>query len=221
MDSLVGTVLTVAFVASLTPLGIMAILFVSSGDRRWNGVALTVGWGSALALVTVVAATLLHDVRPRTEPSRPVAYITLVLGCVLVGAAVVLYVRSRRAARSDTPSSKPTMEQKLSGLGPRAAVLAGVSMAPYPPAIAMGSELVQTDTNLWVRLTAAIVFGVVSVWLMLALSIRVALHPDETRARMAPVQRWIAAHGGQLGRTILALLGVYLIWRGIAVLSRT
>ncbi len=223
MSALSLELIVLGLIASATPLGVGAVLVVCSGGRTRNGITLILGWQLVLASMAVVSATVLRSrLRPDNEPSRAVAIIMIGLGIASLVGAFIWRARARQRAGADTASapSGRSWQDRLSGAGPGTAMLAGIALAPYPIAIAAGSEIVQTDANAGARWLALLLFCVVATWSMIAATIALAWWPDTVGRRVDAWLGWIRSHSTALLFWILVVVGVWSLWRGTAVLTR-
>lgn len=219
MTALLTQLVLLGLLASATPLGIGAVLIVSRGGTRpRNGLALALGWATVMATVAIVAATVLHDwVRPAHTPSRTLALVEIGIGVLLVVGGFAWRVRPQRPK----DPTKRTLQDRLGGIGPGAAFVAGLALAPYPIAFAAGSELVQTDASMSARWAALLVFCLLAISSMLAVVAALSRWPDTAQTRIERIQTWFSAHAKAIGFWLLVVIGAYLVWRGAATLART
>jgi hypothetical protein len=103
VDEVIGELLTLAVVAALSPVPIIAVILILLSERaRHNGIAFAIGWvaGIAGAMGILIAIASTQDLATETDPSRTASWIKVSLGAVLLLAAATGW-RSRPAPGSD------------------------------------------------------------------------------------------------------------------------
>lgn len=206
--ALSAPLLTLALVASITPLGVLGVFAVSGNGRRGNGVAFLGGWAAILAVLAVLGATVFHGtVRTDTEPSRWLHVATALLGVALVAAAFVVRARRGRPAPAGAPAKK-TLQERLDGLGGAASFTAGVAMAPFPVGLATGALLMQSEAGIDDRLLALLVVIALCTWPMIAIVVVLFAGSDAVRARFDRWHHWIDEHRGDIAFWGLIVIGL-------------
>ena len=96
MAGLISDLLPRAAVVAVSPLPVLAVVLMLLTDRgRTNSLAYLGGWAGGMAGVAVIAALAgVGDVA--THPSRPVAFVMLVVAVAFIVGAVVEFRRRPR-----------------------------------------------------------------------------------------------------------------------------
>lgn len=193
-----------ALLASITPLGVLGVFAVTGNGRRRNGVWYVGGWMSVLAVLAVLGAFVLHGaVDHETTPSRVLNAGLAILGALMVLGAPVLRRRMRaKAAASEGDGGR------LQRVGPRAAFVAGVAMAPYPVGVAAGAGLMQTDASAAGRLVGLLLFVVLCTWPMIGIVVSLYAGGPSLLARLDRWHAWVEAHRADILAGLLVLLGL-------------
>ena len=201
---------------ALRPLGVTAVLLLLSGTRGTvRSLGFAVGWVLTIAVIGIAVVALFQgaqqDSSQRTV-SHAAVVLELVVGILALAAAAVMLRRSRARL---TERQAPQWLSRLDRVGVVVAFIAGmVAVSHLTVAVASveiyRAQLSEADDALalvWLALvgTSSIVVPVVLV----------SVAPRRYRPHLARLIASINAHADVVAVIIVAVLGVYLVLRGL------
>jgi hypothetical protein len=129
LPEVIGGLFPTAFGVALSPVPIIAIVLMLGSPRASSqGPAFALGWIAALAVASILFATLVGSATPHDGPSRLVAIVESVLGVLFLGLAANQW-RSRPG-----PGQGPTAPAWMASVGslsmPRTAAI-GAALAGF------------------------------------------------------------------------------------------
>jgi Sap, sulfolipid-1-addressing protein len=202
---------------ALRPLGVTAVLLLLAGTRGTiRSLGFAIGWVITIAVIGVAVFVVFQGAQ-RTASQRAVSHaavvIEFVVGVCALIAAVVMLRRSRSRLTERRP---PQWLGRLDKVGVTLAFLAGVVTVSHLT-VAVGSveiyraHLPETDVAL--ALGWLVIVGTSSIVVPVVL---VAVAPERYRPRLAQLTESINAHSHEMAIVIVAVLGAYLMFRGIS-----
>jgi hypothetical protein len=206
---------------ALNPIAIVAgILILRTGNARRNGMAFVVGWILGLVLLVVLPALLVQDLVGvlRDSSYELPAIIWLGLGALLLVAAA--YSLRHRTLPGEQPAP-PRWAGFLDrggvfpplGLG---GFLATVSLRNLALLAAAVSVIGQATLSLpELAVTVAMFVAISSLGILIPLLVRM-FGGEGADARLEQWSAWLTRHMGTMTAVVLALVGIYLLSRGIA-----
>jgi len=236
MGELIVQLIPVALGVVLSPLAIIALVAVLlSHLPRVNGVAYLLGWivglCGLLALFLWIFDAL--DISAVFEPPLWVALLQLLIGLLLVGAAVWVYrrgaARIRRMAAASTPhevaraASLPGWLQGVERFHPGRSFLLGVGLFVINPVDASCALIAALDISLaavtptqatW----AAVGFAVVGI-LPIAIPVTVVIvRGQRAQPMLDRVRTWIAGNTHVLNAGLLLVIGALQLEKAVTAL---
>ncbi len=220
MRTVIGEILPLAVVVTVSPINIVAAILLLFGERPVLHASsylagFMVGVASVLGVLTAVAGAA--DLSTDSQRSRGASGLLLALGILLVVVAVRKF-RTRPAPGETTPL--PSWMDGLAAFGPGRSLVVGLTVgAANPKNIAVG--LASAVTIASAGLAAGQVVGVVAVYTVLA-SLGVAtpvvamvLLGDRADEVLRGWQTWLNRNNAAMMAVLYLVFGVILVGKGI------
>jgi hypothetical protein len=215
---MIGTVLPLALVVGLSPVGILpAVLLLLTPRARVNGPAYLAAWLAGLTALTAVSAWLAHLADPGAPTDEGIGWIQVVTGAIFLVMAAVKWLR--RPAPGQVKAT-PKWMAALDSYSPAQSARLGALLACANPknlamAVAAGAEIAVLSDG-----TAATVWGIVAFVLIGSLGVGapVLLHAvlgDRTAPTLDRSRVWLQRNATVLSAGVLAILGVLLLLGGL------
>ncbi|SNS63272.1 GAP family protein [Rhodococcoides kyotonense] len=202
--TLVGLVVMV-WPWSLVP----AFLLAATERGRLVLAAYIAGYVTALAVVMILAATLLPPGPRAKSTGHAMAWIELVVGILLALFVVVLWIRQRR--------HEPTTPKWLQGLdrvGVVAAFLLGLWVPNYALVTVAVAELTLLELHGPEAVGAAVVWVVVATLGIAAPLVVLARSGAKAEALQRSWREWLVSHSASIIYIVLGVVSVVLIVKG-------
>jgi hypothetical protein len=197
--------LAVAFSSPTSVLAVYVLLGMPAGVRR--AVAFVTGWVLTIVLIGVLVVVFpafdFHS--SRTTPSRTASLVELLVGALMVAAAVLLHGRPASAEPNDPV---PEWLTRLVGRHWAVAVVAGGVMLTYSITIVAVLEILKANVGAVDRAIAVTLFALTSIVTITAPILYTVLAPDRATADLARSRRWLIAHSHAIGVVLLTAIGV-------------
>ena len=185
-------------------------------------------WSVGLGIGVVTVASDAEVFGGHSSSSRPI--FDLVIGCLLLvgaflkGTGRVDRFKARRAAAkaaSDPgqPSKPPLAERLLSGRVSLAFFAGVVLNFPSMRYIAAMKEIVVAEVSKHEQVLAILLFNVLMLSPAIVPLALLSFRPEETRSAIARLDAWMHTNARVLITGVLAVLGIYLVIRGVAALA--
>ncbi|HEY2767023.1 MAG TPA: GAP family protein [Solirubrobacteraceae bacterium] len=213
-------------------LGVVLLTLASERPKRMLGayVAGAFTWSVGLGIGIVTVASDAEAFGGKSSPSRPVfdlvVGVALLLGAFWYGSGRAAARKARRAAvkaavggASTDEEKTPLAERLLSG-PVWLAFLAGVVLNfPSVRYIDAMKEIVVADVPKHEQVLAILLFNVLMLSPAIVPLVALVLHPEGTKAAITRIDAWLRAHSHLLLTVVFAVLGVYLIAKGVIALE--
>ena len=223
MGQVIGQVLPFAVGVAISPLPIIAVvLMLLSPHARAASAGFLVGWLAGIVAVTTLFVFLAGVITPSEDgPSTTVSWVKLVLGVVLVLAAVKQWrARPRPGDEPALPGWMSAIDQlspvKATGL---AAVLAGVNPKNLAMCLAAGSTIGGADLSTGEAVVAVAVFTVLAASTVAVPVIAYAVAADRMRGPLDSLRAWLLRENSVVMGVLLLVIGVVLLGNGISGVS--
>jgi hypothetical protein len=236
MGPLIVQLVPVALGVVLSPLAIMALVAILlSRLARVNGIAYLIGW--AIGICGLLALFLwlftLLEVQARHEPPLWVALLRLVIGLLLVGAAVWVYRRGadriRRMAAASSPkevaraATLPGWLQSVSTFRPGRSLLLGVGLFVVNPvdascAIIAALDIALAPISTGASIGVAIVFAVVGILPIAIPVLWVVFAGAKAQPGLDRIRTWIAGNTHVMNAGLLLVIGALQLEKAITAL---
>jgi hypothetical protein len=205
--------LAVALSSPTSVVSVLVLLGMPSGLRR--AYAFVVGWLATIALIglLIVVFPALDFRTSRTAPSRAASIAELVIGCLLLGAAVALY--RRPPAKNPQRDPMPAWLVRLVGGHWAVAVAAGGVMLTYSLTVVAMLEILKANVTAVDRGLAVTVFALTSILTIAAPIAYATVAPNRAAAQLDNWKRWLAVHSRAIGTTLLTGIAVAIIIKAI------
>lgn len=221
MNELVGQVLPQAAGMAISPIPIVAtILILLSPHARTAAPAFLGGWIAGV-VVAVTAFTLLGSLLPEPDPDDRrliLAVIDLTLGILL---AVLAAHQWRNRPKPGEPPELPGWLRVVTSMGPaKAAGLAFVLSSVNPKNLLLAASAGVTIGTAGAGNSIAIVtvFTVIASSTVAVPVVAFLLAGDRMAGPLDQVRAWLVRKNAAIMGTLLAVLGVVLIGKGVAAL---
>jgi hypothetical protein len=197
--------LAVAFSSPTSVLAVYVLLGMPSGLQR--SVAFVAGWLATILLIGVLVVVFpsFNFRTSHTTPSRTASVAELVVGAMLVVAAIVL---QRRPAIGEPKDPVPEWLVRVVGRHWAVALVAGGVMLTYSVTIVAVLEILKANVDALHRAVAVAVFALTSIVTITAPIVYTVIAPERATDDLARSRRWLIAHSRAIGVTLLALIGV-------------
>ncbi|MBN9139322.1 MAG: GAP family protein [Micrococcales bacterium] len=222
MWDLIGELVAFALVVAASPLPVIAVLLLLAGPPGLRGGALfALARVVALAAVVALSALLAELVDDAAESTWPAAGIRIVLGLVLVGAAVRKWLRRPRGSDAE---ELPGWMRAIDGVGAAGALRLGMLVTVANPkelAMAAGAGLALGGAMapLGEVAVAGLVFLVLAtLGATLPVLVR-AIGGTRAAAGLADARDWFVRNNATLIAIVLLAIGALLIGGGIGELG--
>lgn len=211
-------------------LAIVLLTLASEHPKRMLGAyfAGAFTWSVGLGIGVVTVASDAEVFGGSSSQSRPI--FDLIVGGLLLGGAFlngtgrVSRFKARRAAAKPAPDpgkpSKPPLNERLLSGGVSLAFFAGVVLNfPSVRYIAAMKEIVVAEVSKHEQVLAILLFNVLMLSPAIVPLALLSFRPEETKAAIARLDAWMHTNARVLITGVLAVLGIYLLIKGIAVLA--
>ncbi|OJX80365.1 GAP family protein [Leifsonia sp. 71-9] len=235
MGDLILGLVPLLFGILLSPLALMALIAVLVSPRaRVGGIAFALGWLAGIALVLAVAFLVFGalQVRALREPPLWVPILRLLLGLLLVGAAVVVYRRGRARivqmaqARSprDVAAAAPQLPgwlQQVETFRPVRTFFLGLGLFVVNPVDASCAIIAALDARLAGVATAQavvvlVVFGLVGSLSIVLPVLLVVVRGTAAEPLLARTRTWVAGNTHVLNAALLLVIGALQLQKALS-----
>lgn len=202
-----------AIVITLEPLPVIGFILVLSTDRGTrNGAAFIAGW--VATLVVIIAGTLLmtggEPVQHDTLPQRGVLIAYIVLGLLLLAVA---FRRSRMPVVDPPP--QPSWVARLDDMKPTGAAVLGFLLQPWPLVAAGAATVADSGASQTAMVAQLVAFVVLATSSIAAMEIYSLTAPEAAHAKLEALRSWLDRHRNRAIVVLSAVVGVYLIAKGV------
>jgi hypothetical protein len=193
---------------ALEPLPVSAYILVLATERGTaNGLGFTLGW--VLTLVGVVVLTLTvtggKPLVPRSAPSTAALAAKIALGVLLL-----VFAWHRRQQRG-RPRPEPRWMTALDRLNFFTAMALGFLLQPWPLVAAGAATATEADLSKPATILALAGFCAVASSSYLVMQAYAIRSPDNARARLDGLNRWISLHREEVLLIVSVGIGLWLI----------
>jgi hypothetical protein len=211
-------------------LAVVLLTLASEHPKRMLGAyfagAFTWSVGLGIGVVTVASDTEVFG--GHSSSSRPIFDLVvgglLLTGAFLKGTGRVDRFKARRAAAKPTPDpakpSKPPLAERLLSGRVSLAFFAGVVLNfPSVRYIEAMKEIVVAEVSKQEQVLSILLFNVLMLSPAIVPLALLSFRPEETKSAITRLDGWMHANARALLTGVLAVLGLYLVIKGIAVLA--
>jgi hypothetical protein len=211
-------------------LAVVLLTLASEHPKRMLGAyfagAFTWSVGLGIGVVTVASDTEVFG--GHSSSSRPIFDLVvgglLLTGAFLKGTGRVDRFKARRAAAKPTPDpakpSKPPLAERLLSGRVSLAFFAGVVLNfPSVRYIEAMKEIVVAEVSKQEQVLSILLFNVLMLSPAIVPLALLSFRPEETKSAITRLDGWMRANARALLTGVLAVLGLYLVIKGIAVLA--
>lgn len=235
MGDLILGLVPLLFGILLSPLALMALIAVLVSSRaRVGGIAFALGWLAGIALVLTVAFLVFGalQVRALREPPLWVPILRLVLGLLLVGAAIVVYRRGRARiaqmaeARSprDVAAAAPQLPgwlQQVETFRPVRTFFLGLGLFVVNPVDASCAIIAALDARVAAVATGPavvvlVVFGLVGSLSIVLPVLLVVVRGTAAEPLLARTRSWVAGNTHVLNAALLLVIGALQLQKALS-----
>jgi hypothetical protein len=208
VSDLVRTLILCGLLSGTQPVTVMGLLLVMSGGHGSGrrGAGYLAGAFVAESLVLLFAALVIGStVDDGSSPGRLFYIIRIVLGVVLVAAGLRL-----RTPPKEPPPAIPKALEKLQGLGPGKAFVAGAMLADYQGPFVASLVLASTTVDTGGRLAALLLYTLFATGIPFVIFL-VTLKSQRALAKMNASTTWVMGHRRQLASWFAIVFGIFLL----------
>lgn len=200
--------LLIGLAIALEPLPVSAhiLLLATEGGAR-KGTGFVLGWVITLVVVVVATVTVTggKPLLPKSSPST-----ASLLAKILLGVLLLVFAWHKRKQRG-RPPAEPQWMAKLDRLNFLTAMALGFLLQPWPLVAAGAATATEADLSNPVTTIALVGFCVVASSSYLSMQAYVIRSPDNARARLDGLYRWITVHRDQVVVVVSVVVGLWLI----------
>lgn len=220
MGDVVGELLPLAVGVAISPIPIIAVILMLLAPRAGGASAgFLAGWlvgiAGAVTVFLLLAGTL--DLGSSDSPSTAVSWIKLVLGVLLLGLAVGQW-RGR-----PQHGEEPTLPKWMAAIDGFTAVKAaglGVLLAAVNPknlllGAAAGATIASGGLSAAQDLWSVVLFTVIAASTVAVPVLGYAVGRKRMAGPLEALHSWLTAHNGAVMATLLLVIGVVLIGKGL------
>jgi threonine/homoserine/homoserine lactone efflux protein len=223
MGQVIGEFLPLAVGVAISPIPIIAvILMLFSGRARQNSLGFLVGWiaGIVVAMSVLIGIASTQDLSTGGQPSDTSSWIKLVLGLLLMVAALGQW---RKRPKPGEEATMPAWMSRIDTMNPAAAVGLGFLLSAVNPKnllLIAGSavtiaqaDLSSTDTTIVVAVFTLIGACTVAIPTLGYLFLGAKIQPTLDSAKA-----WLSANNTTVMAVLLLVIGVSLFGKGLGAL---
>jgi len=218
----VANIIPLAFAAAVYPTLLAGVIILLAREQPAKMLAAFLAGGVLISLTAglIIVFVLGGSVSTKNQKSASPT-VDLVFGVLSILLAVVLYRRvhnpNQRANKSKRKKEGPSWTQRTLGEGGAwAAFGAGVILnLPGIWYLDALKDISEANASTAATIGAILVFIVIMFSLAEAPLIGYVIEPDATRVRVKGFQTWTSAHAMTVATWVAALIGVYLVVKGI------
>jgi len=223
MGQAIGEFLPLAVGVAISPIPIIAvILMLFSGRARQNSLVFTLGWivGIVAAMTILVGVASTQDLSTGGQPSDTSSWIKLILGLLLLAAAVGQW---RKRPKVGEEATTPAWMARIDTLKPGAALGLGVLLSALNPknllliaggAVAIAdADLGSTDT-----VVAVAVFTIIGACTVAVPTLAYLIMGSRVQPALDGAKAWLSANNATVMAVLLLVIGVSLFGKGVGAL---
>src|SRR3954466_15138722 len=220
MGQVVGDLLPLAVGVAISPVPVIAVVLMllapkAGGTRAGFLLGWIVGIGGVTTAFLLLASTL--DLGGSGQPSTTASWVKLVLGALLLLLAVRQWQsRPEPGAPAKTPGWMAAVDRftpvKAAGLG---VALSAVNPKNLLLCVAAGATIAAGGLSGVQEVLSVVIYTVIAVY---ALSVPVLVHAVGRKRMAGPLESlhsWLTVHNGAVMATLLLVIGVVLIGKGL------
>jgi len=190
VGSLLLSVLPLALICAVSPWGVVAVIILSAGRRRFTGGAYALGWAIAtagvIALVVVVARKL--GIAPENSTSTTSAVLGLLFAAALAAGGLLQWRRRHDDA------GEPTWIGRVRGVGPIPAFLFGTFMINTAVVVLAGDDFARSVLKTGQLVVVALAFTAIATSLVASVPVARQLFPVRAGTFLERVNNWTVDH---------------------------
>ena len=208
MSELVRTIILCGILSGTQPVTVMGLLLVMAGGQnsRNKGLAYLAGAFLVESSILLFASIVLENtVRPESNFGRGLLLIRIALGLVLV----VFGLRLRKVPK-DPPPAIPKSLERLQGMGPGKAFLAGLALADYQGPVIGSMALAASSVTTAGRFAALGLYTLLATGIPFTIFVAV-LRSQRAMDKMNNATNWVMMHRRQIASWFGIILGTFLV----------
>ncbi len=207
MSELVRTLILCGILSGTQPVTVMGLLLIMTGDNsRKKGLAYLSGAFLVESMILVLASFVLgNTVSNVSGLGRVFLIIRVLLGVALL----VIGIRLRRPPKEPAPAVPKSLE-RLQGIGPGKAFVAGMVLADYQGPVIGSLAIAAADVALGGRLLTLLLYTLFASGIPFVIFI-VVRRSQKALQKMNNATAWIMNHRRQLASWFGLVMGTFLI----------
>ena len=206
MADLVRTLILTGLLSGTQPFTVMGLLLVMTGERaKKSGLAYIAGAFLVESAILVFSSFVFgNTVSPSSGGGRALFIIRTALGIVLILAGL----RLRKPPKKPEPAIPKSLE-RVQGLTPGKAFLAGATLADYQGPFIGSLALAAADVHLAGRFVALAIYTVIATGIPLTIYV-LAVRSRRAREKLNNSTNWVMLHRRRLASGLALILGCLL-----------
>lgn len=221
MNGVIGEILPSAVGIAISPIPIIAaILMLLSPRAKGTSVGFLLGWVVGI-IVALVVFVLLSSIIPASDPSaaKPIAgWIKIILGVLLLLLAVQQWRTRPRAGQEPVlPGWMKAIDSMNAGKGfGLGFLLSAVNPKNLLMAVAAGLAIGAATLSIGQTVIACAIFVLIAASTVLVPVVAYLIAAKQMAAPLERLRVWLVHHDAAIMATLLLVIGVVLIGKGIA-----
>ncbi|WP_345763755.1 GAP family protein [Diaminobutyricibacter sp. McL0608] len=221
MNGVIGEILPTALGIAISPIPIIAaILMLLSPRAKGTSVGFLLGWVVGI-IVALVVFILLSSIIPASDPTaaKPIAgWIKIILGALLLLLAAQQWrKRPRPGQEAVLPGWMKAIDSMNAGKGfGLGFLLSAVNPKNLLMAVAAGLAIGSAALTIGQTVIASAIFVVIAASTVLVPVVAYLIASKQMAAPLERLRVWLVHHNAAIMTTLLLVIGVVLIGKGIA-----
>jgi threonine/homoserine/homoserine lactone efflux protein len=223
MGQVIGEFLPLAVGVAISPIPVIAvILMLFSGRARQNSLAFLLGWivGIVVAMSVLIGIASTQDLSTGGQPSDTVSWIKLVLGVLLMVAALGQW---RKRLKPGEEATMPAWMSKIDAMRPAAAVGLGFLLSAVNPKnllLIAGSAVTisQADLSSTDTMIVVAVFTLIGACTVAIPTLGYLFLGAKAQPTLDSAKAWLSANNTTVMAVLMLVIGVSLFGKGLGAL---
>jgi Sap, sulfolipid-1-addressing protein len=223
VDDVIGQILPIAVGVAISPVPIIAVILMLLAPRaRASSFGFLTGWLAGIVVATSVFVLLAGVLEPSEDgPSAVVGWIKLVLGLLLLAAAVKQF---RGRPQDGEQPALPKWMTAVDSMTPGRAVALGALLSGVNPknlglCLAAGATIGAAEISTGGTVVSVAVFTLLAASTVAVPVLAFAVAADRMAKPLDSLRGWLVRENAVIMAVLLAVLGVSLLGNGISAIA--
>ena len=206
MADLVRTLVLTGLLSGTQPFTVMGLLLVMTGDRAKKSGLAYIGGAFMVESAILLFSSLVfgNTVSPSSDTGHALFYVRIALGIALI----VIGMRLRKPPKKPEPAIPKSLE-RVQGLSPGKAFLAGATLADYQGPFIGSLALAAANVQMAGRFVALAIYTIIATGIPLTIYV-LAVRSRRAREKLNDSTHWVMLHRRRLASWLAIGLGLLL-----------